>query len=246
MDPFLISVLSNIGLFSFLALSAWLLLICGEISFGQQAYFALGAYGAGIASALWGWPFALALVWGTILGAGVGALVAWPAARLSGVHYAIATLAGNAAVATLMEADGVDLLEVREGALFEAHAHGADEDHADHGHDDHEHELRSISALSSGLSSRLSYDSGRRSSDSLSSKQGLGGPLKRMMAQGVPLAAPHADFADRDTGAGTEFTQEVRRSDLVKQKGAKVGLSYKLAAKAVRKMIADTAISSLT
>lgn len=93
MDLFLISVLSNICLFSFLALSAWLLLIGGEISFGQQAYFAFGAYGAGIASAMWGWPFALALAWGTCLGAGIGALVAWPAARLSGVHYAIATLA---------------------------------------------------------------------------------------------------------------------------------------------------------
>jgi len=93
MDPFLISVLSNIGLFSFLALSAWLLLIGGEISFGQQAYFAFGAYGGGIATAVWGWPFPLALLWGAGLGAGVGALVAWPAARLSGVHYAIATLA---------------------------------------------------------------------------------------------------------------------------------------------------------
>jgi len=93
MDPFLISVLSNIGLFSFLALSAWLLLIGGEISFGQQAYFAIGAYAAGIATALWGWPLAAALIWGAGLGAGIGALVAWPAARLSGVHYAVATLA---------------------------------------------------------------------------------------------------------------------------------------------------------
>ena len=93
MDPFLISVLSNIGLFSFLALSAWILLIGGEISFGQQAYFAIGAYAAGIATAVWGWPFALALAWGVGLGAAIGALVAWPAARLSGVHYAIATLA---------------------------------------------------------------------------------------------------------------------------------------------------------
>ena len=93
MDPFLISVLSNIGLFSFLALSAWLLLIGGEISFGQQAYFAIGAYSSGIATAVWGWPFPLALISGSVLGAGVGALVAWPAARLSGVHYAIATLA---------------------------------------------------------------------------------------------------------------------------------------------------------
>ena len=93
MDPYLISVLSNIGLFSFLALSAWLLLIGGEISFGQQAYFAIGAYASGIASAVWAWPFAVVVLWGMVLGAGVGALVAWPAARLSGVHYAIATLA---------------------------------------------------------------------------------------------------------------------------------------------------------
>ena len=93
MDPFVISVLSNIGLFSFLALSAWILLIGGEISFGQQAYFAIGAYASGIASAVWAWPFAAAVLWGTVLGAGIGALVAWPAARLSGVHYAIATLA---------------------------------------------------------------------------------------------------------------------------------------------------------
>ncbi len=93
MSPFLISILSNIALFSFLALSAWILLIGGEISFGQQAYFALGAYGGGIATALWGWPFPIALLWSTALGAGIGALVAWPASRLSGVHYAIATLA---------------------------------------------------------------------------------------------------------------------------------------------------------
>jgi len=93
MDPFVISILSNIGLFSFLALSAWLLLIGGEISFGQQAYFAIGAYASGIATAVSGWPFVLALLWGAALGALIGALIAWAAARLSGVHYAIATLA---------------------------------------------------------------------------------------------------------------------------------------------------------
>ncbi|SDD26387.1 branched-chain amino acid ABC transporter permease [Ruegeria marina] len=93
MDSYTISVLSNIGLFSFLAISAWILLIAGEISFGQQAYFALGAYGAGIATAVWQWPFALGLGFGIVLGAGIGALVAWPAMRLTGVHFAIATLA---------------------------------------------------------------------------------------------------------------------------------------------------------
>ena len=55
MDDYLIGVLSNIGVISFLALSAYLLLLTGEISFGQQAFFAIGGYAAGIATALWGW-----------------------------------------------------------------------------------------------------------------------------------------------------------------------------------------------
>ena len=58
MDDYLVGVLSNIGVISFIALSAYLLLLTGEISFGQQAFFAIGAYAAGIATALWGWPLA--------------------------------------------------------------------------------------------------------------------------------------------------------------------------------------------
>ena len=56
MDDYLVGVLSNIGVISFVALSAYLLLLTGEISFGQQAFFAIGAYAAGIATAMWGWP----------------------------------------------------------------------------------------------------------------------------------------------------------------------------------------------
>jgi len=52
MDGYLIAVLSNIGVSSFIALSAYLLLLTGGISFGQQAFFAIGAYAAGIATAL--------------------------------------------------------------------------------------------------------------------------------------------------------------------------------------------------
>jgi ABC-type branched-subunit amino acid transport system permease subunit len=39
MDDYLVGVLSNIGVISFVALSAYLLLLTGEISFGQQAFF---------------------------------------------------------------------------------------------------------------------------------------------------------------------------------------------------------------
>ncbi len=93
MDDYLVGVLSNIGVISFVALSAYLLLLTGEISFGQQAFFAIGAYAAGIATALWGWPLGAALVWGPRRGGGAAVLVGLPTLRLHGLYFAIATLA---------------------------------------------------------------------------------------------------------------------------------------------------------
>ncbi|MEP2642433.1 zinc ABC transporter substrate-binding protein [Roseobacter sp.] len=60
----------------------------------------------------------------------------------------IATLAPDAAVTALLEADGTNELPIRENALFEAHNHDhhgdeddhEDDDHDDHGHDDHDEE----------------------------------------------------------------------------------------------------------
>jgi branched-chain amino acid transport system permease protein len=93
MDPYLVSVLSNIGMISFIALSAYLMLLVGEISFGQQAFFAISAYGSGIATAIWGWPFWLGLIWGAALAGLAAVLVAVPTLRLRGLYFSIATLA---------------------------------------------------------------------------------------------------------------------------------------------------------
>ena len=49
----------------------------------------------------------------------------------------IETLAADAAVTELLEADGTIELAFRESALFEAHDH---DDHEEHGHDDHGHD----------------------------------------------------------------------------------------------------------
>ncbi|MGH6610054.1 MAG: branched-chain amino acid ABC transporter permease [Burkholderiaceae bacterium] len=103
MDEYAISVLSNIGVISFVALSAYLLLLTGEISFGQQAFFAIGAYAAGIATVLWGWPLSSALIWGAITGAGTAMLVGLPTLRLHGLYFAIATLAFAEMVRILFE-----------------------------------------------------------------------------------------------------------------------------------------------
>ena len=93
MDEFTVGVLSNVGMISFLALSAYLLLVAGEISFGQQGFFAIGAYGAGVGTALWGWPLGVALAWGAAAAAGAAALVGALTLRLRGMYFAVATLA---------------------------------------------------------------------------------------------------------------------------------------------------------
>lgn len=88
-----IGVASDMAIFALLALSAWLVLRVGRISFGQQAFFGLGAYAAGLASTLAHAPLALALLAGSLVGGAAAVLVAWPTLRLSGLHYAVATLA---------------------------------------------------------------------------------------------------------------------------------------------------------
>jgi zinc transport system substrate-binding protein len=59
----------------------------------------------------------------------------------------LATLATDAGLLTLLEADGLRLLEFREGVSFAAHDHGDHDEHGhdgkghdDHGHDDHGHD----------------------------------------------------------------------------------------------------------
>ena len=88
-----IGLASDMAIMSLLALSAYLLLLVGRISFGQQAFFGIGAYAAGLASALAGWPLALALAAGALAGAVASFALALPTMRLAGLNYAVATLA---------------------------------------------------------------------------------------------------------------------------------------------------------
>ena len=88
-----IGVASDIGIMSLLALSAYLMLLVGRISFGQQAFFGIGAYVSGIASAMTHWPLTLAVFTGMLVGALASFLVALPTMHLSGFRYAVATFA---------------------------------------------------------------------------------------------------------------------------------------------------------
>lgn len=76
-----------------LALSAWLVLRVGRISLGQQAYFGLGGYAAAWLTTVAQWSLAPALLAGTALGALAALALSAPLLRLSGLRFAVATLA---------------------------------------------------------------------------------------------------------------------------------------------------------
>ena len=64
-----------------------------QISMAQAGFYALGAYAAGAATAMWGWPIAPAVLFGALVGGAFGFLVGFPALRVRGLFLVIATLA---------------------------------------------------------------------------------------------------------------------------------------------------------
>tara|TARA_B100000945_G_scaffold315648_1_gene315159 strand:- start:1597 stop:2502 length:906 start_codon:yes stop_codon:yes gene_type:complete len=93
LNDYFLTVISNIGMISLIAISAYILLITGEISFGQQAYFGISAYSGAIATTLWGWPFWMALLFGSILSAIIAGVISALTLRISGLYFSISTLA---------------------------------------------------------------------------------------------------------------------------------------------------------
>jgi branched-chain amino acid transport system permease protein len=88
-----LSLLARIGIESFVALSAYVLLLLGRISFGQQGFFVIGAYAAGIATAVHGAPLLGGLAAGALAGTVAGAFFGAPMARAQGLYFAAGSLA---------------------------------------------------------------------------------------------------------------------------------------------------------
>lgn len=90
---FYIALLSLFGFRILLGLSAYVVLLTGQITMAQAGFYALGAYTAGMASAMWGWPLVPALLLGGAVAGVFGLLVGFPALRVHGLFLVIATLA---------------------------------------------------------------------------------------------------------------------------------------------------------
>jgi len=89
-----LTVASEVLIFMLFAASLHLLVGAGGlVSFGHAAYFGLGAYGAALALKQLALPMTGALVAGPILGFAGALLFGWFCIRLSGVYFAMLTLA---------------------------------------------------------------------------------------------------------------------------------------------------------
>lgn len=87
------SLVTQTGIHILLGLSVYTVALTGQVSFGQQGFYAIGAYVAAIATTLWGVPLLPALLMGTVVSAFVGVMVGFPALRVKGLYLAIATFA---------------------------------------------------------------------------------------------------------------------------------------------------------
>jgi branched-chain amino acid transport system permease protein len=83
----------TIGIHTLLGLSAYIILLTGQMSMAQAAFYAIGAYASGMLTVLWGWHIVPAMFAGAALGAAAAAAVGFPALRVKGLMLVIATLA---------------------------------------------------------------------------------------------------------------------------------------------------------
>ncbi|MDH5537459.1 MAG: branched-chain amino acid ABC transporter permease, partial [Betaproteobacteria bacterium] len=82
-----------IGVHTLLGLSAYIVLLTGQVSLAQAGFFAIGAYTAGMLTVLAGWHLVPALGVSAMTGAAVACAVGFPALRVKGLMLVIATLA---------------------------------------------------------------------------------------------------------------------------------------------------------
>lgn len=90
---FLYGLAQIIGVHTLLGLSAYIVLLTGQVTMAQAGFFAIGAYVAGMLTVLAGWSILPAMAAGSLVGAATACAVGFPALRVKGLMLVIATLA---------------------------------------------------------------------------------------------------------------------------------------------------------
>ncbi len=90
---FYLGLMQVIGVHTLLGLSAWCVLHTGQVSLAQGGFFAIGAYGAGMLTTLWGWSLGIALPVAAVFSGAIAVAVGFPALRVKGLMLVVATTA---------------------------------------------------------------------------------------------------------------------------------------------------------
>ena len=95
---FYLGLLQIIGVHTLLGLSAYVLLLTGQVSLAQAGFMAIGAYVSAMLTVLARWAVLPSLLAGGAVAAVVACLVGFPALRVRGLMLVVATLAFGEAV----------------------------------------------------------------------------------------------------------------------------------------------------
>jgi branched-chain amino acid transport system permease protein len=95
---FYLGLIQIIGVHTLLGLSAYCVLLTGQVSLAQAGFFAVGAYVAGMLTVLAQWPLIPALAVAAIIAGAVACAVGFPALRVKGLMLVVATVAFGEAV----------------------------------------------------------------------------------------------------------------------------------------------------
>jgi branched-chain amino acid transport system permease protein len=95
---FYLGLMQIIGIHTLLGLSAYCVLLTGQVSMAQAGFFAIGAYVAGMFTVIGGWPLIPALILGSLVAGVVACAVGFPALRVKGLMLVVATVAFGEAV----------------------------------------------------------------------------------------------------------------------------------------------------
>jgi len=90
---FYFGLLQIIGFHTILGLSAYVVLLTGQVTMAQAGFFAIGAYVAGMLTVLAGWHIVPAVIAGGFMGGIVAGIVGFPALRVKGLMLVVATIA---------------------------------------------------------------------------------------------------------------------------------------------------------
>jgi branched-chain amino acid transport system permease protein len=95
---FYLGLVQIIGVHTLLGLSAYCVLLTGQVSLAQAGFFAIGAYVAGMLTVLAQWPLIPALAVAAIVAGVMACAVGFPALRVKGLMLVVATMAFGEAV----------------------------------------------------------------------------------------------------------------------------------------------------